>query len=60
MDARKRTLLSQTALDDLRRLKNPLVKIRFDIMEVLLADSVVREIRHPPNTFPMAKPYRYG
>jgi putative endonuclease len=60
VDARKQTLLSQTALDDLRRLKNPLVKIRFDIVEVLLTDSVVREIRHLPNTFPMAKPYRYG
>ena len=60
VDARKRRLLSQTALDYLKLLKNPPVKIRFDIVEVLLADGAVREIRHLPNTFPMAKPYRYG
>jgi len=60
VDARKRRLLSQTALDYLRRLKHPQVKIRFDIVEVLLTDGLVREIRHLPNTFPMAKPYRYG
>ncbi|MGA2246490.1 MAG: YraN family protein [Verrucomicrobiota bacterium] len=60
VDARKRRLLSQTALDYLRRLKNPEVKIRFDIVEVLLADGAVCEIRHLPNTFPLSKPYRYG
>jgi putative endonuclease len=60
VDARKRRLLSKTALDYLRLLKNPQVKIRFDIVEVLLADGEVREVRHLPNTFPMAKPYRYG
>ncbi|MGD0744424.1 MAG: YraN family protein [Verrucomicrobiota bacterium] len=60
VDARKRRLLSQTALDYLRRLKNPAVKIRFDIVEVLLADGAVREVRHLPNTFAMARPYRYG
>ena len=60
VDARKRRLLSQTALDYLRLLKNPQVKIRFDIVEVLLRDGAVREVRHLPNTFPMEKPYRYG
>ena len=60
VDARKRRLLSQTALDYLKLLKNPPVKFRFDIVEVLLADGEVREIRHLPNAFPMAKPYRYG
>jgi putative endonuclease len=60
VNARKRKLLSQTALDYLKRLKNPAVKIRFDIVEVLLADGAVREIRHLPNTFALAKPYRYG
>ena len=60
VDRRKRRLLSQTALDYLRRLKNPPVKIRFDIVEVLLTGGRVREIRHLPNTFPMEKPYRYG
>jgi putative endonuclease len=60
VDARKRRLLSQTALDYLRRLKNPEVKFRFDIVEVLLLDSAVREVRHLPNTFSLAPPYRYG
>jgi putative endonuclease len=60
VDARKRRLLSQAALDYLELLKNPAVKIRFDIVEVLLADGRVREIRHLPNTFAMARPYRYG
>ena len=60
VNARKRRLLSQTALDYLRLLKNPPVKIRFDIVEVLLADGQVHEVRHLPNTFAMAKPYRYG
>ena len=60
VDARKRRLLSQTALDYLRLLKNPRVKFRFDIVEVLLADGDVREIRHLPNTFSLSKPYRYA
>jgi putative endonuclease len=60
VDARKRRLLTQTALDYLRLLKNPEVKIRFDIVEVLLSDGEVREVRHLPNTFQMSKPYRYG
>jgi len=60
VNARKRRLLSQTALDYLHKLKNPAVKIRFDVVEVLLADGAVREIRHLPNTFAMTRPYRYG
>jgi putative endonuclease len=60
VDARKKRLLSQTALDYLRRLKNPQVKIRFDIVEVLLNDGKVREVRHLPNTFPMSRGLRYG
>lgn len=60
VNKRKRRLLSQTALDYMRLLKNPQVKIRFDIVEVLLKDGAVREVRHLPNTFAMEKPYRYG
>jgi putative endonuclease len=60
VNAARRRRLSQCALDYLRKLKNPAVKIRFDIVEVLLADGDVREIRHLPNTFAMAKPFRYG
>ena len=60
VDARKRRLLSQTALDYLKLLKQPPVKFRFDIVEVLLADGAVREIRHLPNTFALSRPYRYA
>ncbi|MBI4657643.1 MAG: YraN family protein [Verrucomicrobia bacterium] len=60
VDARKRRLLSQTALDYLRRLRNPRVRVRFDIVEVLLAGDEVREIRHLPNTFALSSPYRHG
>jgi len=60
VNAERRRRLSRTALDYLRLLKNPPVKIRFDIVEVLLAEDKVREVRHLPNTFVMEKPYRYG
>lgn len=60
VDARKKRLLSQTALDYLRRVKNPQVKIRFDIVEVLLSDGAVNEVRHLPNTFPISRGMRYG
>ena len=60
VNARKRRLLTRTALDYLRLLRNPPVKLRFDIVEVLLEDGAVREVRHLPNSFPMEKPYRYG
>jgi putative endonuclease len=60
VDADRRRRLSRAALDYLQRLKNPEVKIRFDIVEVLLADGNVREIRHLPNTFSMSRPFRYG
>jgi putative endonuclease len=60
VNAERRRRLSQCALDYLRKLKNPPVKIRFDIVEVLLADGKVCEVRHLPNTFAMSKPFRYG
>lgn len=59
VNARKRRLISQTALDYLKQLHYPPVKIRFDIVEVLLEDDAVREIRHLPNTFTLSHPYRY-
>jgi putative endonuclease len=60
VNAERRRHLSRAALDYLRLLKNPPVKIRFDIVEVLLAEGKVREVRHLPNTFAIEKPYRYG
>ena len=60
VNAERRRRLTRAALDYLHLLKNPPVKVRFDIVEVLLKDGAVRELRHLPNTFEMAKPYRYG
>jgi putative endonuclease len=60
VDARKKRLLSATAMDYVRLLKDPRVKLRFDIVEVLLADGAVGEIRHLPNSFTLASPLRHG
>ncbi|HEV2453672.1 MAG TPA: YraN family protein [Verrucomicrobiae bacterium] len=59
VDAERRRRLSRCCLDYLQLLNNPKVKTRFDIVEVLMTDGKVREIRHLPNTFPMARPHRY-
>jgi putative endonuclease len=60
VNARKRRLLSRVALEYLRRIHHPRVPVRFDIVEVLLAEGVVCEIRHLPNTFSLSPPFRYG
>jgi len=60
VNSRKRRLLTKTALDYLRLLRDPRVKLRFDIVEVLLSDGEVGELRHLPDAFPMEKPYRHG
>jgi putative endonuclease len=60
VNAERRRRLTQCALDYLRLIKNPAVKIRFDIVEILLAGGEVHEIRHLPNTFSMSAPFRYG
>jgi len=60
VNARKRRRLSVTALAYLKLLRYPPVKIRFDVVEVLLANGAVREVRHLPNTFSLSAPFRYG
>jgi putative endonuclease len=60
VDKERRGRLTRAGLDYLRLLRNPPVKVRFDIVEVLLQDGQVREIRHLPNSFAMERPYRYG
>ena len=60
VDQEKKRLLSQAALDYLRLLKDHKVKMRFDIVEVLLTAGQVNEIRHLPNAFSLTAPYRYG
>jgi putative endonuclease len=60
VNAERRGRLTRAALDYLRLVNNPPVKVRFDIVEVLLANGAVSEVRHLPNTFAMERPYRYG
>ncbi|MGA2750118.1 MAG: YraN family protein [Verrucomicrobiota bacterium] len=60
VNARKRLLLTRCAFDYLRLLKNPPILIRFDVVEVLLEDEEVAQVRHLPNTFTLTPPYRYG
>ena len=60
VDKERRGRLTRAALDYLRRLRNPPVKLRFDIVEVLLLDGAVREVQHLENAFAMERPYRYG
>ena len=60
VDKERRGRLTRAALDYLRLLRNPPVKLRFDIVEVLLLDGAVREVRHLPNAFAMERSHRYG
>ncbi len=60
VDVKKRRRLSRSALEYLRRLRSPRVAVRFDIVEVLLENGAILEIRHLPNTFSLSRPYRYG
>lgn len=48
--------LSRAALDYLRRIDQPDVKARFDVVEVLLLNDQVQEVRHLPNAFPVVTP----
>ena len=60
VNAERQRRLSHAAMDYLKLLRNPPVRFRFDVVEVLLRDGGLREIRHLPNTFPLSPPYRYG
>jgi len=51
VDRDKRARLVKMSLAYRRRLPNPYVKYRYDIVEVLLADGKVQKVRHIPNAF---------
>ncbi len=59
VNAGKKRRLSRAAMEYLRKLDDRRLKFRFDIVEVLWGEGQAREIRHLPNTFALAKPYRY-
>ena len=56
----KRALLSKAAAEYVRKLPNSNVKFRFDIVEVLLVDGEVSEVRHLPDAFPLTKAKRHA
>jgi putative endonuclease len=60
VNAEKRRYLSKAGLDYLRLLRNPEVKFRFDIVEVLVDGRKVREIRHLPNSFNLTHGTRFS
>ena len=55
----KKRRISHTALDYLRELDQPRIKIRFDVVEVLVEDDKIMEIRHIPNAFPLSAPLSF-
>lgn len=59
VNAGKKRRLSKVAMEYLKQLDDRRVKFRFDIVEVLWGDGQAREIRHLPNSFALAKPYRH-
>ncbi len=60
VNARKRRAVAKTAFAYLRQLDQPRVKIRFDVVEVLLDDDRVVEIRHLPAAFHIPSPSSFG
>jgi putative endonuclease len=60
VNARKRRALARTAFAYLRQLDDPRVKIRFDVVEVLLEGDAVAEIRHLPAAFQIPGPRSFG
>ncbi|MCC7375669.1 MAG: YraN family protein [Verrucomicrobiales bacterium] len=60
VNARKRRAVAKTAFAYLRQLDQPHVKIRFDVVEVLLEDDRVVEVRHLPTAFHIPSPASFG
>ena len=58
VNQRKKRLLSLTAMDYLKRLRGAKPAVRFDIVEVLIDDEKVNEVRHIANAFPLVAPFR--
>ena len=58
VNADKQRKIIATAREYLRLLHHPDIAYRFDIVEVLLADGRVREIRHQPNAFAPSRRWR--
>lgn len=60
VNAEKRRRIAHCAMDYLAEIGRPEIKIRFDIVEVIIEQDHVSEIRHLPAAFQLPKPLRYG
>ena len=58
MNAAKQRRIVATAREYVRMLPDVEVPIRFDIVEVLLDEGRVGEVRHQPNAFAPARSHR--
>ena len=59
VDRDKRKRISRGALAWLRMLDNPDILFRFDVVEVIVADSAKPRVELIRNAFPLSKPYLY-
>src|SRR5467141_5434704 len=59
VDREKQKRISRGALAWLRMLDNPEILFRFDVVEVIIADSARPRVELIKNAFPLSKPYLY-
>ena len=59
VDREKQKRISRGALAWLRMLDNPDILFRFDVVEVIVADSAKPRVELIRNAFPLSKPYLY-
>jgi len=59
VDSHKRAVLSRGAVRYLKRLRNPAVLFRFDIVEVIGEPGTPPRIRHIENAFSLDRRYRF-
>jgi putative endonuclease len=59
VNLKRQRRLSRAALSYLAQINLPQTKIRFDIVEIFLANHQIQKIQHLPNAFPLSPPYRY-
>ncbi|MDA1276104.1 MAG: YraN family protein [Verrucomicrobia bacterium] len=60
VNSAKKRRLSRVAMEYVRLLENPEVRIRFDIVEVLVDGKTIHKVRHLPNAFSLSPPLRFG
>ena len=59
VDRQKQKRISRGSLSWLRRLDNPDILFRFDVVEVIITDDAKPRLELIKNAFPLSKPYLY-